>query len=557
VAGYRHLPFMGDTTRDIWRQTVTPPFDPRIQPSPLSGYRHYVKAPGGPEGTDPVMFTVEGLPVGVPIRLATMDSFDGLVWQVSSGDTTNPSLHDSGSFERVGARLTPDAEGDLVRVAITIDQYSDVWIPDVGEIVEITFKGSAEGPGRDRELAKQFRYNRATDSAASRIVLKPGDHYEMLVRLPYLLEELAGQEIPRGITRLGPTVSGGEGTNRLATPNVYVINDDGERLDYMRNLLVNDGTYSDGDREAGQLRARAGHGTARLLEFAGRFPDTPLVGNAEQYASAYALLFRDLGVPTRVVMGFVPDAGSENSAVEVRATDVEAWVEVPVANMGWVAIFPTPPRDQTSVRASSPQQPEPDYRAQNLAPPPLTDPEFDQPATAAGDAVSPSTTLPEKQEADPELLPAITVPNWTGRAALISSPVLLMLAAALIVILLKRRRSRRRRRSGMPHERVANGWREVNDFAIDSGHPVPADMTRREAAAFVGGSTTQLAERADAVVWSGSSPDQVEVDVYWQDIKTALVGMRRQLSAYKRLRAALSVESFRASRERHKEMVDA
>jgi hypothetical protein len=65
-----------------------------------------------------VMFTVEGLPVDVPVRLATMDAYDGLVWQVSAGDAEEPSLDNSGAFERVGASIPPEYDGDLADVVI-------------------------------------------------------------------------------------------------------------------------------------------------------------------------------------------------------------------------------------------------------------------------------------------------------------------------------------------------------------------------------------------------------------------------------------------------------
>ena len=65
VAGYLlgpSLPGAEASDRDIWRQTVTPPFDPRQYPSPLSSYRDYVKpgydVNGEPRDAD-VVFTVE------------------------------------------------------------------------------------------------------------------------------------------------------------------------------------------------------------------------------------------------------------------------------------------------------------------------------------------------------------------------------------------------------------------------------------------------------------------------------------------------------------------
>ncbi len=555
AAGYAlapRLPLADYSRRDIWRQTVTPPFDPREYPSPLAGYRKYVTAADRPGQEDPVVFSVEGLPVDVPVRLATMDTYDGLVWQVAAADPESPSLASSGSFERVGAAIAPDFAGETATITVTIHAYSDVWIPNVGEVIELTFSGGAGGPERDRKLAQQYRYNRSTDTSVTRLPLRAGDRYTMKVRIPEVMAELEKQEITPSVAHLGPIHSVSDITQKLVGPETLAINDTGRRLDRVRDLMVDFGTYSDGDRASGQVRARAGHSAQRLTSFVSDYPNTPLIGNAEQYASAYALLFRELDrVPTRVVMGFVPTTESTSGPVEVRASQVEAWVEVPLADEGWVAIFPTPPRDQTSLTSSTPQQPEPDYRTQNPPPPPLVDPEFDQPATAAGDAKPTNDG-----ERDPLDVDGTDGPLVSGRnlaiAGLSASPVLTVAAGSLLVIGLKTRRRKRRRDVGTGYERIANGWLEVTDLSEDAGRSVPDTTTRREAAAFVGVGG-DLAERADAAVWSGGQPDDMTVDVYWSDLVAQLQSMRSEMGLIDRFKTAVSLQSLKAERRRNKE----
>ena len=555
VAGFSFapsLPFAHAEERTIWRQTVTPPFDPSQYPSPLSSYRSYVKErpeidPASPDQAlkDQVMFTVEGLPEGVPIRLAPMDAYDGLVWQVTGGDADDPSLQDSGSFERVGAELAPDTEGDMATVTITIGKYSDVWIPDVGEVISLRFTGSTGGRQRDRELADAFRYNRATDTAASRRKLHEGDRYVMKVRLPVAIDTFANVELVPSVPRLGQSQVVPPIAQKLQG-DVLSIKDTGTRLDKVRQLMT-EGTYSDGDRNSGQQLSRAGHSAYRLTEFVQQYPALPLIGNAEQYASTFALLFRDLDrLPTRVVMGFRPSKASTSSSIEVLGRDVEAWVEVPVKDAGWVAIFPTPPRDQLALTASADQEPEPDYRTPPPPPPPLVDPEFEQAATATGKAKSTKKTEP----------PEPAVPEESGRelpsgpiavvAAAAGLPLVLLIAAGALIVALKARRRRRRRSKGLPHARIANGWREVTDFALDTGRPVPPTTTRREAAAFVSPSTSSLASRADAVVWGGGEPTADEVDQYWAELSATLHSMKSELGVFERLKTAVSLRSLRA-----------
>lgn len=85
-----HVPGLGDRARYVLREQADPPFDPRDYASPLAGYRHYSDDRGA-NLRDEVLFTVSGLPKGVPIRLAVLDSYDGIVWTVGGGPGADES----------------------------------------------------------------------------------------------------------------------------------------------------------------------------------------------------------------------------------------------------------------------------------------------------------------------------------------------------------------------------------------------------------------------------------------------------------------------------------
>ena len=72
-----------------------------------------------------------------------------------------------------------------------------------------------------------------------------------------------------------------------------------------------------------------------------------MVGDSEQYASAMALMARSLGLPSRVVLGFVPKDGdgdptesrTERTAdgqttVTFTGNDICAWVEILLEDYG-------------------------------------------------------------------------------------------------------------------------------------------------------------------------------------------------------------------------------
>jgi len=65
-------------------------------------------------------------------------------------------------------------------------------------------------------------------------------------------------------------------------------------------------------------------------------------GYCEYYATTMAVVLRDLGIPTRLVAGFLPGSRLPGSSTEVvRMSSVHAWVEVYFPGYGWVAFDPT------------------------------------------------------------------------------------------------------------------------------------------------------------------------------------------------------------------------
>jgi hypothetical protein len=531
------LPMADASERTVWRVTVTPPFDPRQYPSPLSNYREYVK---DVDVKDSTLFTIDGLPEDTLVRLATMDRYDGLVWRPSY-QPDQPATRNSGYFERMGAQIESDFGGKVVTVTVTIGSYVGVWVPDIGEVLSLRFEG---GP-RDELLNEEFRYNRATDTAASRVPLQKGDRYVMTVRLPTKKSTFEKAVITADMSLVATAENVPELTKWANTPAIQVVLDPGTRIDQYVDRMKQDGAYSDGDQDQGQAPARAGHSAYRLgTEFVGA---SALVGNAEQYASALALVLRGVdALPSRVVMGFQV-TGTGKGPVEVTGKQVDAWVEVPIDKVGWVAILPTPDRSDTALKQKSPSPPQPEYDTQVPPPPPVLEPEFDQPAQSKTGA-KPTKPDGPKAPAKPNSGDGDVVA--VSRGVVIVGGVLgtLGLISALLVlgiVLAKGLRRRKRKKVGTTHERIANGWREVTDAAIDMGRPLPTTATRREAALFLDGSTVTLAERADAAVFGPDQPTDADVEQYWVDMEAMLASIHGELGLRARLNARLSLSSFR------------
>jgi hypothetical protein len=69
-------------------------------------------------------------------------------------------------------------------------------------------------------------------------------------------------------------------------------------------------------------------------------------GYCEQFATAFAIMSRILGIPSRFVTGFSPgELNPWTGMYEVRMKNAHAWVEVYLEPIGWIPIDPTPEGD--------------------------------------------------------------------------------------------------------------------------------------------------------------------------------------------------------------------
>jgi transglutaminase-like putative cysteine protease len=65
-------------------------------------------------------------------------------------------------------------------------------------------------------------------------------------------------------------------------------------------------------------------------------------GFCQQYATAMAVLVRELGIPARVAVGYRAGTLQDDETHLVQSTDAHAWVEVFFEGYGWLPFEPTP-----------------------------------------------------------------------------------------------------------------------------------------------------------------------------------------------------------------------
>lgn len=508
--------------RFVLRDQIVPPFQPLEFASPLAGFRQYSKLE-----VDKTLFTVTGMKPDELLRLSTMDSYDGHLWTVAGSKI---AADGSGSFALVGGSYPPPplltADGHQT-ISLKIGAYDDVWIPAVGYPRSLTLATQS------RDQLTGLRYNASTGSAVLLTGLHRGDtvvESGELQKTDY--DDATLRDVPTAHLQLGPVDDIPDIVAAKATEFAGSTTSPIEQLRNIEQTLHTQGFLSHGTA-SDSVASLAGHGADRMEAL---FSGSVMVGDAEQYASAMALMARSLGYPARVVMGFAPTVtatdAAANTPIKVTGHDVTAWVEVPFQGIGWIPFLPTP--TQTDVPQDQVPKPQTEPQPQVRQPPRSQNNENDLVTNVQIDNTRKKTT-------DAFVLPAWVLVVGLGAGI----PALLILVPLLVVSSLRRRRAARRRSAPRKRDAVAGAWDELLDRVGELGIATPAlTTTRRRAADAVdpllpqradGFSIATLARRTDDAVFSGRELDDAEVNAVWAEVIATVDATRETLPRWKRV----------------------
>ncbi|HEX7349955.1 transglutaminase domain-containing protein [Brachybacterium sp.] len=543
VAAHTLLDPPAGTIRYATRDHINPPFDPQEYVSPLSEFRGYLKDQRKTE-----LFSVTGMSEGEFVRLATMDQWDLHVYNVASSQKKESS---SGSFLRTAPGVDLVDGGPEERVStVTIGAYTGVWMPTLGER---THRIDLEDMSTDRSsvTAENLFLNQQSQTLVNSRGVQVGDVYELSYE-PYV-EPTAEQTRTATFADIEmPDNLPVDSFTQFADEWAGDSDSDFERFQNLSRAVKDDAYYSHGlDEDTASL---SGHGVSRLqamLEEVSFDEDTPdaqpmgRIGDEEQYAALLATLARSIDIPARVVMGFEVPAGQEGT-VSITGDDVTAWVEVKFEGIGWVRFDPAPDEDE------DPTEPQPKEVEKPL-------PQVAQPPPPPAEPPSPPPGAMSDENEDDDPLPPDDR-SWVVYLGIGLIPLVLALLAALAVVIAKRtRRGRRRARGALP-DRVDGGWQEILDLMDDMGRRPDPLLTRAETAARLDADIPAmgalvLAGRADRAVFGPDDLPEAAVEEYWTHVMAARRSMSAAVPWHRRLRAALSLRSFRrrsADRRREK-----
>lgn len=270
-------------------------------------------------------------------RGATYDSFDGNTWQQLDRQSQLVDIGGEllyGTTERID---DSDARHVVVATVMPVDYGGDVIV-------------AQESPQKvDQQAEVQVNGPNGPFVAAKLVYgIQPGVPYTITsmvrdTRGPKALtgNELAisGTDYPEWAERYLAIRPGslGEIVHQTATEILESLPAD-QHDPYHVAVAVQDYLYRSGGFEyATDVRGRCEDNSRQVDCFLALKK-----GYCEFFASAMVMLLRELGIPARYVLGYLPGQEQDDGSWRVEASAAHAWVEVYFAGHGWVEFDPTP-----------------------------------------------------------------------------------------------------------------------------------------------------------------------------------------------------------------------
>lgn len=489
------LPGMSQRRPFDLRQYVTPAISQQNALDPLGQVSAWLATP------EATLFTVAAAQPE-NWRIAVLEDFDGQYWRTAD------------RFVLTGSRVPqPALAVNTTRVVqeVTIKALTGIWIPAAEQPVEVTGPPMVTDPSTGVLLAQSGIRSELRYQVTSDVPNYSGEQLRQAVPA-FDTQAAHAVALPPGL----PDVIRAEA--QRATAGAGFPFQQATRLEsYLRSAERNDVTGAPSGHTYGHL--------AHFLAVTHR-------GTSEQFATAFAVMARSLGLPTRVVVGFQPGIPLPDGRRAVRGGDALVWPEIDFAGLGWVPFYPTPNAGNAVSDADTAPAGATNHRQEidktiNAAP--LT--------TAAPKPPVSSQASAHGRKSD--------IPWWATFSTVV---VLLILLYLLVILLVPGLRSRRRRRAAEGSAAVAAAWSEALARLRPLGLGRADTLTTDEVAALgtrrLGPQAwihlATLARLADSAAFSGVALDATAGRVAWHHCDAVAAHVRRVLGWRAALRHRLS-----------------
>ncbi|HLS48700.1 MAG TPA: transglutaminaseTgpA domain-containing protein [Actinomycetaceae bacterium] len=295
------------------RAHVPPPQLPAAVTNPLPELGSWQLRP------DLELFTVHSSHGPVPPRLTltVLPDFDGITWRLDA------RLRAIGVVDE--ATLPPGKRRAATELSFDIDGLTGPWLPSSG----VSSRVGGVGVSMDVEtgtlvvaegVAPAMRVEVAGERDA------PAQEEIAAAGVPPAAEAARYLEVPR----LPP---------ELHAEAEAMVTGAGSRLE--QALAIEQAVQAQRFRDPA---AASGSSYGRIMELLFLPQDEGgQVGSTEQFASAFAILARSVGLPSRLVVGFdLTELPEGTTSATVRGEHATVWPEVYFAGAGWVPFAPSP-----------------------------------------------------------------------------------------------------------------------------------------------------------------------------------------------------------------------
>jgi transglutaminase-like putative cysteine protease len=504
LAAGAHLPLATLRQPVNLRAAVSPPVDLSNTPNPLD------QLPAWQRENRTVMFTATvdrtWLQAPADWRLVSLNVYDGTGWSSDASATT------AGNVLALPPGVSAGLLGPEVHVVVHMRALAAPWVPTTGVPTGVAPADLGFDPGSSdlvrpsgsiSTFALSGRLPEPRRAALDAAGIGSGSSIVALTAVPGCF--------PATLRGLAGRVTAG-----LQRPDQQAV--------AIEQVLATKGGFGL------NTSATPGSSCARLSAFA-----STRSGTEEQYSSAFALMVRSVGLPSRLAVGFTPGLiDTAGGQTVVTGSDATVWPEVELGPLGWVAFDPVP-------AASG--------RGGGGAGPATTVPVAQQGLNQVRQSVAANQSAPSVPGPPTSgLAPAPSGAASTGFPWVLVVVLALVAAAGLVVlgrILVRRHRRASRRAAPDPAERVLGAWNELLDslapfrVPVTSLTPTEVSSVATELAPPAGDATRNLAELVDQAVYAGVA-DENSASQAWASSDLAVHALAEAAPAGQRFRGLLA-----------------
>ena len=469
------------------------PVSEGVEGSGLLGWRSGAGGGGGPrQVANPIVDLRTRLVELSNVGVFTVRSQVPSYWRLTSLDTfTGEAWVATNSYRGFGSRL-PGVAGvptgtRTVQEQFHVEALESVWLPAAFTPVSVN---GVRGVGYDPTSSSLITSHKTSDGlnymVTSYQYLSTLDPAQLKAAPPLRADALAAHylslpsNVPQSVYALARQIAAGKDSEydkALALQDFFL----GPSFQYSLNPPFD------------------GYGLEALTNF---LFDTR-TGYCQQFAGAYAVLARAIGLPTRLAVGFTPGTVRANGVYEVADADAHTWPEVYFGpKIGWVPFEPTKSFSDPTAQGYAPPLPGSGGSTGPIGEPTPAAPKSSTQTTLGGGTARSSPTTTAAAASHPGGGSSISG-GWA--ATLVILGLIVGWTGGNIGLRRLRWRIRRWRDGGKPGPRVLSHWSEVAEMLSWWGVSRAAGETNAEFARRAGRSlSSQLHEPSPWVAFGVS-----------------------------------------------------